>query len=236
MTASPKDALVTELEHARRLHDERAHDVGLAARLDRLAHWQSQRLVNSYADLASDPRYAKAIEFFRSDLYGPGDFSRRDADLARVVPLMAKVLPAGVIATMASSMELSVLSHRLDRAILAKLDGATPLTVASYCSAYRACDNRPARARQIALISHVGRSLDHYVGKHFIRSALSAMRQPARVAGLGALQDFLERGFDSFGGMHGADHFLSIVDRRETALMNAIFAGDPQPFPEPELR
>jgi hypothetical protein len=108
------------------------------------------------------------------------------------------------------------------------------LDVASYCAAYRACDNRPERMRQIALISHVGRSLDHYVGKPLVRSALNAMRRPARVAGLGALQDFLERGFASFAEMRGADEFLSLIETRETALMNAILAGDPEAFPEPE--
>jgi hypothetical protein len=235
MIASPKDALIGQLERARQLHEERVQEPGLAARLDKLAHWQSERLARSYIDLAHDGRYAKAIEFFRSDLYGPGDFSRRDADLARVVPIMARLVPAGVIATMATSMELSVISHQLDRDLLHKLDPAKALNVAAYSDAYRACNNRSARLRQIALIAQVGRSLDRYVGKPFVRSALNAMRGPARIAGLGALQDFLERGFASFAQMRGAEHFLSVIDSRETALMNAILAGEPQPFPEPDM-
>jgi hypothetical protein len=32
-------------------------------------------------------RYADAIAFFLSDLYGGADFAQRDADLARVVPV-----------------------------------------------------------------------------------------------------------------------------------------------------
>jgi hypothetical protein len=59
------------------------------------------------------------------------------------------------------------------------------------------------------------------------------MRQPARVAGLSALQDFLERGFGAFRQMAGADEFLATVETRESALMNAIFDGDRAPFPEP---
>jgi len=227
-------ALLHQLERARALHDERAASPALAATLDRLARWQSRRLKQTYADLARMPRYASAVAFFGTDLYGPGDFSRRDADLARVVPLMTKMLPDGVLATVASAMELSVLSHELDRALLRHLDPAAPLSVATYCDAYRALDDRASRRRQVELIVSVGRALDRFVGKPLVRAALVAMRQPARVAGFGALQDFLERGFTAFRTMHGADEFLGIVQSRETALMDAIVGGDRAPFAEPE--
>jgi hypothetical protein len=233
MATSSEAELIRQLARARELHQERAASTELAAALDRLALWQSRRLNATYADLAHEPRYAPAITFFQTDLYGPGDFSRRDADLARVVPLMVRVLPEGVIATISGAMELSVLSHELDRALLEKLP-ARALSVATYCAAYRALANRGARERQIALIVAVGRALDRYVGKTLTRSALAAMRQPARVAGLSALQGFLERGFAAFRHMRGADAFLAAVETRETALMNAIFDGDRQPFPEPE--
>jgi len=225
--------LLRQLQRASVLHEERASSLERAAGLDRLAHWQSRRLNATYADLARDLRYAAAIEFFGRDLYGPGDFSRRDADLARVVPLMSKVLPEGVLATVAGAMELSVLSHELDRSLLQRLDPAAPLSVAAYCNAYRELDDRRSRERQIALIVTVGQALDRYVGKPLVRSALAAMRQPARLAGFGALQDFLERGFAAFRRMHGADDFLATIETRETALMNAIFAGERAPFPEP---
>ena len=232
MTRSGETELVRQLQRANELHEERAASPALASALDRLARWQASRLRETYADLARHPRYAAAIAFFGTDLYGPGDFSRRDADLARVAPLMGKMLPDGVLSTVAGAMELSVLSHTLDRALLQALDSA-PLSVAAYCEAYRALDDRRSRERQIALIVEVGRALDRYVGKPLVRSALAAMRQPARVAGFGALQDFLERGFAAFRGMHGADEFLAIVEARETALMNAILAGEKTPFPEP---
>jgi hypothetical protein len=231
-TAAQTD-LARQLQRARALHEERAASPALAAALDRLAQWQSRRLNGTYADLAGNPRYAAAVAFFRTDLYGPGDFSRRDADLARVVPLMSKVLPEGVLATVGGAMELSVLSHELDRALLERLGSTGALSVASYCEAYRELDERQSRERQIALIVKVGNALDRYVGKPLVRSALAAMRRPARLAGFGALQDLLERGFAAFRRMEGAAEFLATVETRETALMNAIFAGDRAPFPEP---
>jgi hypothetical protein len=233
MPTAAETGLVRQLERARALHEERAASPQLAAALDRLAAWQSKRLDATYADLAREQRYARALAFFQTDLYGPGDFSRRDAGLARVVPLMVRVLPAGVIATVSRAMELSTLSLELDRALLGKLSPCASLSVATYCDAYRVPASRGAREHQIALIVAVGRALDRYVGKPGVRSALAAMRQPARLAGLGALQGFLERGFAAFRHMGGASAFLATVEARETALMTAIFSGDRAPFPEP---
>jgi hypothetical protein len=229
--AEPK--LILELGRVRQLHEERLASPELATALDRLAHWQARRLNATYADLGRDPRYAKAIVFFQSDLYGPGDFSRRDADVARVVPLMVRVLPDGVVATVAMAMELSALAQELDRRLLQTLDAAAPFTVAAYCAAYQAGANRGDRERQIALIVATGRALDRYVKKPLIRQTLALMRQPARVAGLGKLQAFLEQGFTAFASMHGADEFLATIQTRELALMEAIFAGDRAPFADP---
>src|SRR4051812_16480990 len=83
-------ALVRELRHVLALNEERAANPILAGALDRLRDWQAARLRNTYADLAAEPRYAPAIAFFQSDLYGSGDFSRRDADLMRTVPVLTR--------------------------------------------------------------------------------------------------------------------------------------------------
>ena len=99
--------LIRELQRVHRLHDERTSNPILAGALDRLADWQARRLRMTYADLAADPRYTAAIVFFQNDLYGSVDYSRRDADLARVVPMMVKVLPESVIATIAAAMAKS---------------------------------------------------------------------------------------------------------------------------------
>lgn len=234
LQSAARDALVRELERVQRLHEERANNPILAGTLERLAEWQARRLRMTYADLAADKRYTTAVLFFQNDLYGPGDFSRRDADLARVVPLMVKMLPEGVIVTTALAMELNGISQELDRLVAARLPRADGyFTVAEYCKAYRRAGNYPARERQIKLIGDVGAALDHYVQKPFVRTALAVMRQPARLAGFGALQDFLERGFGSFRSMHGATEFLATINQRETHIMEAIVGGSYDPFPDP---
>jgi hypothetical protein len=130
-------------------------------------------------------------------------------------------------------MELSVLSVELDRRMIEKLDPDAPISVAAYCDAFRALSNREERLRQVALIVQVGRSLDRYVAKPMLRSALAVMRAPARAAGFAALQTFLERGVSAFRQMRGAAAFLATIETRETALVEAIFAGDRAPFTEP---
>jgi hypothetical protein len=227
-------ALERELERVARLHAERRADPEFACALARLSSWQASRLAATYADLAAQPRYADAIAFFKTDLYGTADFTRRDADLARAAPVMARTLPERVIASVAKAMELNALSQDLDRLLLAQLPRRDiPFTVTEYCGAYRAMDSRPARERQIQLIAEFGATLDFYVTKPLIRAALVMMRHPARAAGLGVLQEFLERGFSAFRKMHGAAQFLATIDRRERALMDAIFAGESAPFPDP---
>jgi hypothetical protein len=93
--------------------------------------------------------------------------------------------------------------------------------------------NRVPRLRQIRLIGELGQALDHYVRKPMIHGALAMMRQPARMAGLGELHDFLDRGFSAFRRMGDADEFLATIAAREIALMEAMFAGEPAPFPDP---
>ncbi len=121
-------------------------------------------------------------------------------------------------------MELSALSHELDEALALRLAN-DPLDAGHYARAYRACDNRAERERQIALLTEVGQALDRYVRKPLLRRSLSAMRRPARAAGLGELQGFLERGFDAFARMRGADEFMATIVERELALMHGLFAG-----------
>jgi len=59
---------------------------------------------------------------------------------------------------------------------------------------------------------------------------LRLMRTPARMTGLTDLQDFLERGFEAFRAMDGADGFLALVHERETAILNRLFSGAAEPF------
>ncbi|HEX8738524.1 MAG TPA: hypothetical protein VF925_00105 [Casimicrobiaceae bacterium] len=250
----PASALLAALERLAGHHAARAADPGVARLHAAIGRWQARRLRRTYADLEALPRYAAAIRFFESDLYGGGDFARRDADLARVAPLMKRLLSNAVIATVATAVELNALSFDLDAALGRELARAradsganTPaathaegdevaaetFTVPQYCAAYRAAGRYDGRILQVRMAGDVGLALDRYVHKPMLRTALGLMHKPAHAAGLGALQDFLERGFEAFARMGGAVEFLATIETRERAVHDAIVGGSDAPFPDP---
>jgi hypothetical protein len=227
-------ALLTALERVQQHHAERAARPELARGLTQVCDWQARRLRHTYQDMEAQPRYEAAIRFFETDLYGGGDFTQRDADLARVAPLFRRLLPARVTATVATAVELNALSQDLDRALIDRLVARDAgFSVADYCSAYRKMGQYDRRLFQIRLVGDVGVALDRYVRMPMLRGALTLMRKPAQAAGLGALQNFLERGFGAFARMRGAVELLATLETRERAIHEAIVAGSNTPFPDP---
>jgi hypothetical protein len=202
----------------------------LPTRLHELKEFQSARLKATYADIAGLPRYRAATAFFLDDLYGPKDFSGRDAAMMRIVPVMARILPDSAVETAALAIELEALSESLDQRLTIALPPG-PIRGEGYAAAYRKSSTAAERERQIALIEAVGTRLDALVKKPFVYGTLKLMRKPAHVAGLTDLQDFLERGFASFREMHGADHFLALIGERERAIASELFSGKPLAYP-----
>jgi hypothetical protein len=195
-----------------------------AARLRELRDWQAARLARTYEDLQREPRYALAVDFFLSDLYGSQDFRRRDQDLGRAWRLLRRALPAAALDLLGQAIELEVLSSELDQEMVAAL-GARGLTNATYAAAYRAVGRADARTRQIELVTLIGAGLDRIVRHGWIGVALRLAHGPAHAAGFGVLQDFLERGFAAFRSMRGAERLLEAIRAREIALMQALYAG-----------
>jgi hypothetical protein len=216
------DALRANLERLKAL---RAGGPSTDPRLASVKQWQAARLARTYADLAAQPRYRAATAFFLDDLYGPKDFSARDAALLKIVPVMTRVLPAKAVETAALSVELEALTEELDHRLAAALRDAR-IDERSYADAYRRSTTPAERRQQISLMLEAGRRLDTLVRWPFVSRTLKLMRTPARLAGLDDLQDFLERGFHAFEAMGGAAEFLATVEQRENELLNRLFSGD----------
>jgi len=220
--------LVANLEQARSLRQvpDSAGDT-VVSRMH-LRAWQSARLARTYAGLLRSERFGAAAAFFLSDLYGPKDFSARDADTARLVPLMARTLPVAGLQTISSALELDALSEQLDAGMVNAMhrSGVRSIDGAAYAAAYRSVGERPSRQRQITLIGDIGNALDRLTRRSLVRGALRIMREPARLAGMSAIQEFLERGFTAFRKMGSADEFLEIIVTREAQLSAALFAGE----------
>ena len=227
------DARTTQTQalcrHLGELKDLRGPGREPPQRLTEVKAWQSQRLARTYADMQSRPRYRDATRFFLEDLYGPKDFSSRDQEMMRVLPVMTRMLPESAVETAALAIELEAISEALDQRLAAALRPG-PIDESSYGEAYRASSTRPEREHQIDLIVGVGRRLDALVRKPLVARTLKLMRKPARMAGLADLQEFLECGFEAFRAMDGADEFLAIVREREGAILSRLFSSAPEPF------
>ena len=226
--SEPSD-LARLIERNAALRDAFAGSPAALARLAKLQHWQSSRLLRSHSDLRANPRYRAAVEFFFNELYGGGDPRGRDRDLQRVHRVMEALLPAEALQALSLAIELEILSQELDGDVARALS-AGPITVKSYADAYRRVGRRADRERQIALLNVIGSYLDRVVRKPMIRGLVRFARRPAHAAGFGAMQEFLERGLDAFEAMHGADEFLATLRDREARAMERILAGADDPF------
>jgi hypothetical protein len=220
-------SILRDLDSVERLRAERLADPVLAHGVERVKAFQQLRFARTYADLLGSQRYARAARFFLDELYGPTDFSHRDAQFARVVPALVRLFPEDVVATVATLGQLHALSESLDSLMartLSEFDGA--LDASRYAHAWRLVGEPLSRQSQIDLTVSVGRQLDRYTRSKLLRHSLRLMRGPAKAAGMEQLQRFLESGFDTFAEMRGAEEFLTIVRQREETLAAALFAGD----------
>lgn len=218
--------LVGELDRAEQARATSA-DPAFPERRTAFRAWQAARLARTHADLLASPRFGAAAKFFLSDLYGPQDISVHTQQVRRIVPVMSRTLPATALETVADAIELDALSEELDATMIAALgEKAETLDASAYAEAYRSIGHQQQRARQIDLIGRLGRSLDRLTRQPFIGAALKMMRKPAELAGLGALQSFLERGYAAFRVMRGGSDFVEIVAGRERAISEAMFSGD----------
>jgi hypothetical protein len=224
MSATALHDLDLLLDRRQKLVRVEASTAVLASQLQALRSWQSARLAHTYADLRGDARYGPATEFFLADLYGARNFDTRDEQMAQAWKFFKRMLPAAPLRALGRAIELDVLTRELDQAMAMALPETT-ITGETYAHAYRAVGRREARERQIALVIGAGQDLDRAVRRKWIGALLKAAHAPAHSAGLGALQDFLERGYQAFRAMPAADEFLGIIRDRETALMDRLFAG-----------
>ncbi|HEX9390688.1 MAG TPA: hypothetical protein VF928_05185, partial [Usitatibacteraceae bacterium] len=186
--------MIDHLKKLEQLRGLQGRDALFFAHLKQLKTWQQQRLAHTYRDLAADPRYAPAVEFFLEELYGMEETALRDRDLIRMYPAIKRVLPGFAFETVSKALELDLISEEFDQALTRELAGVD-ITEAGYIAAFRAAGGERERMRQIDLMREVGAQLERVVEKPLIYSTLRMLRGPARLAGLSHMQQFLEKGF-----------------------------------------
>ena len=229
----PKERLASGLARVIELRRTLHVDPALNERWLAVKQWQSARLARTYPDLLASARYRPACEFFLDEIYGAKDFEARDSEALRVVPKLAMMLPERAVETMALAVELDETSESLD-ARLARMV-RLPIDAEGYARAYRETGTLRERQLQIDTVDRIGRTLEKLARFPLLSGMLHMMRAPATAAGFGHLHNFLQNGFDAFVAMGAATEFLDIVRSRETALMQALFAGRTEALERPEL-
>lgn len=219
------------IKHIHRVNALRdlANQLGVMPIIHQLQHWQCERLLVTHDDLAQQKRYQKAMFFFVDELYGPKDFSQRDADLVRVIPKLAKVLPDKAMNAMDDALSLNALSFDLDMAMAQYLQAHfpdEPINRDNYALAYRHVGRIDDRTHQIDIISHLGDQLADVIKIRGIGMLISLSRRPAKLAGLLALHEFLERGFDAFKALGDVQSFIQPVLVREKAIMQTLLSDE----------
>ena len=242
---------------ALRLH--RTGDPLLGAAVGTIKTLQARRFRGTYADLMGSPSFGPAARFFLTELYSDSDYTDRDLQFSRIAGTLQTLFPQPVVATAVALAELHAQTESLDQdmgrawvaqspapmAPLAPAAGpdtsasastspglsASPASdAARYTAAWRAVGQAAARHAQLARVLAMGRDLARLTRTPGLRMMLRMMRAPAHAAGMGALQDFLEAGFDTFGQLSrqrgGVEQFLATIETRERALMDMLFGAD----------
>ncbi|OYT87384.1 MAG: hypothetical protein CFE43_21765, partial [Burkholderiales bacterium PBB3] len=215
-----------DLHSIAELRAVQAQDHALESRVAALKRYQCRRFEQTYADLAQDARYAPAVRFFVTDLYGDQVFQQRDAQFARIVPSLARLFNADMLQTVADLAALHALSEQLDDTTARALPASTSrIDRQAYLAAWQATGQAELRTQQLTLVLGLGEALTRYTRSKLLRTTLRLMRPAAHAAGLADMQRFLEAGFDAFVAMGTTADFLATVQQREMQLIRALFAS-----------
>ncbi|OYT92722.1 MAG: hypothetical protein CFE43_06525 [Burkholderiales bacterium PBB3] len=193
--------------------------------------FQARRFRASYADLLKSDDYGPATQFFLDELYSDKDFAQRDAQFSKIAGALQTLFPKQVVHTAVTLAQLHKLTEELDHQMgIAMLSGSDADEAVAYVHAWNVVGRRADREVQLKTVLSVGLELNRLTRTPGLRLMLKMMRGPAHAAGLGALQAFLEAGFDTFAAMSGkkqlVSSFLSTIEHRESALIDDLFSSN----------
>ena len=227
-------SLLYDLQDQREAQQEEVDSAGLDPQLAMLRDWQSKRLQRTYADLLADQKYRPACEFFLSDIYAARDFSQRDYDAERLHKILSRYLPESTLYLLADAIRMNQLSDKLDRrllkALVEKLGVTETITEELYAEGYRLCNNYKERVYQIDLLARILWDVGKFARNPLVGPAARLARGPAQRAGWVEVYDFLERGYAALRHMRNIKSFVETIEKRETLILERIFANHPTPF------
>ena len=233
---SAKQTIQAAVEKVDQLRQLATDTPGLTQAVSEIKAFQAQRFTGTYFDLLHTPQYQPATQFFLEELYSENDYSQRDAQFSRIAGTLERMFPKQVVQTAMSLAQLHSLTEDLDLAMAQSWLSAAIAAddTERYITTWHKVGRRADRDAQLSGSLAVGQELVTLTRTPGLRMALKMMRKPASLAGMAALQHFLESGFDTFAAMtpkksskngepEGTAYFLETVKNREAALINQLF-------------
>lgn len=233
---SAKQTIQTAVEKVAQLRQLAANTPALAQAVSDIKAFQAKRFTGTYFDLLHTPQYQPATQFFLEELYSEKDYSQRDTQFSRIAGTLERMFPKQVVQTAMSLAQLHSLTEDLDLAMAQSWLSAAIAAddTERYITTWHKVGRRADRDAQLSGSLAVGQELVTLTRTPGLRMALKMMRKPASLAGMAALQHFLESGFDTFAAMgpkkpskagqpEGPAFFLETVRKREAALIDQLF-------------
>lgn len=238
--------LVTQVSrHLRAVQtlQEMALDAKLLPLIQGIQAWQTLRMQSTHQAHMNNPNTAPALAFFVEQIYGPEDFSQRDAQIKRVVPKMHRYLPSKALLSLESALRLHALSYELDYVLALELkkhvttanrqfvaSGQTDvnkrviINQQTYAAAFVSGQNGHLRQEQISLLEELGNNLIDAVSIKGVAMMLALSKHPARMKGLQTLHLFLQDGYKAFKKIPNSQAFMSEIVSKEAHLVASLFA------------
>lgn len=225
----PAETIRTAVAAVSRLRVQTTASSSLLEAVKKIKLFQAKRFRSTYADLLVSGEYGPATQFFLDELYSDKDFAQRDAQFAKIAGALQSFFPKQVVNTAVTLATLHRLTEELDHQMAIEIQFASGTDEArKYVQAWNSVGRRSDRELQLKTVLSVGLELERLTRTPGLRLMLKMMRRPAHAAGLGALQVFLEAGFDTFAAMSGrkklVNSFLSTIDERESNLIQELFS------------
>ena len=249
-TKSAKKTIQTAVQKVAHCRLKALETPGLSKAVSDIKAFQSKRFTATYQDLLHMPQYKPATQFFLEELYSEKDYTQRDDQFSRIAGTLERMFPQQVVQTAVSLAQLHSLTEDLDLAMaqcwlkLSKKENEIKeKEIERYIAAWLKVGRRADREAQLSGALRVGQELVTLTQTPGLRMALKLMRKPATLAGMAALQQFLESGFDTFAAMtpknktkkpknaqsqtnvEGSAFFLETVQQREAELIERLFKG-----------
>ncbi|MEM5499602.1 hypothetical protein WNY77_19480 [Paraglaciecola mesophila] len=221
---------------------EMALDAKLLPLIQGVQAWQTLRMQSTHQPQMNNSYTAPAMVFFTEQIYGPKDFSQRDAQIKRVVPKMHRYLPSKALLSLESALRLHALSYELDYVLALELkkhattanqqlsishrtdaNKRVIINQQTYAAAFVSGHNGHLRQEQISLLQELGNNLSDAVAIKGVAMMLALSKHPARMKGLQTLHLFLQDGYKAFKKIPNSQSFMSEIVSREAHLVASLF-------------